>query len=181
MSSKPMKKKTLALKKTPVAAKKKPVAAARTSVAAARPQAMDASVLAELQRWGGPAEMSSFEALMWLAEADPRLRSTTTSVLVLDHEPDWERFLGDHRWLVDAVPRFRQRVVVPSFGVANPTWVDDPDFDLDYHVRRAALPKPAATAALDAAAILAMTPFDKARAWEATLIGGLEAAVPPTC
>ena len=62
MSSKPMKKKTLALKKTPVAAKKKgPVAAARRSrAAAARPQAMDASVLAELQRWGGPAEMSSF-------------------------------------------------------------------------------------------------------------------------
>ena len=176
-------KKKPATRKTPTAAKKKPGVAAerpllagRPSLAVARPQAIDASVLAELRRWGGPAEMSSFEALMWLAEADPRLRSTTTSVLVLDHEPDWERFLGDHRWLVGAVPRFRQRVVVPSFGVANPTWVDDPDFDLDYHVRRQRLPEPGSDRQLlDAAAILAMTPFDKARApWEATLIGGLD-------
>jgi diacylglycerol O-acyltransferase len=51
---------------------------------ATRPQVMDAGVLDELRKWGGPAEMSSFEALMWLAEADPRLRSTTTSVLILD-------------------------------------------------------------------------------------------------
>ena len=143
---------------------------------ATRPQVMDAGVLDELRKWGGPAEMSSFEALMWLAEADPRLRSTTTSVLILDLEPDWDRFHADHRWLVDAVPRFRQRVVVPSFGIANPTWVDDPDFDLDYHVRRQRLPAPGSERQLlDAAAILAMTPFDKARApWEATLIEGLE-------
>ena len=67
------------------------------------------------------------------------------------------------------MPRFRQRVVVPSFGIANPTWVDDPDFDLDYHVRRLRLPAPGSERQLlDAAAILAMTPFDKARApWEA--------------
>ena len=50
----------------------------------AKTQAIDEGVLAELRKWGGPAEMSAFEALMWLAEADPRLRSTTTSVLTLD-------------------------------------------------------------------------------------------------
>jgi WS/DGAT/MGAT family acyltransferase len=142
----------------------------------AKTQTIDDAVLAELRKWGGPPEMSAFEALMWLAEADPRLRSTTTSVLILDLEPDWDRFLADHRWLVDAVPRFRQRVVIPSFGLGSPTWVDDPDFDLDYHVRRARLPLPGSERQLlDAAAILAMTPFDKARApWEATLFEGLE-------
>src|SRR5213080_2556776 len=99
-------------------------------------------LLDELRRWGGPAEMSAFEAVMWNAEIDPRLRSTTTSVLTLDVTPDWDRFLAEHRWLVDAVPRFRQRVVVPAFGAGNPTWVDDPDFDLDYHVRRLRLAEP---------------------------------------
>ena len=144
--------------------------------AMAKTQSTDESVLAELRKWGGPAEMSGLEALMWLAEVDPRLRSTTTSVLTLDLEPDWERFLADHQWLVDAVPRFRQRVVVPSFGVGNPTWVDDADFELSYHVRRHRLPGDGSERQLlDAAAILAMTPFDRAKPpWEATLFEGLE-------
>jgi WS/DGAT/MGAT family acyltransferase len=142
----------------------------------ARPKALDEAVLAELRRWGGPAEMSAFEALMWQCEADPRLRSTTTSVLILDREPPWERFHADHRWLAGAVPRFRQRVVVPAFGVGQPTWTEDPDFELDYHVRRQRLPAPGTERQLlDAAAILAMTPFDRAKPpWEATLIEGLE-------
>lgn len=136
----------------------------------------DIGLLEELRRWGGPAEMSAFEAVMWNAEVDPRLRSTTTSVLMLDSAPDWNRFLAEHRWLVDAVPRFRQRVVVPAFGVGNPTWVDDPDFDIDYHVRRLRVAAPGTERQLlDAVAILAMTPFDRARApWEATLFEDLE-------
>jgi len=144
--------------------------------ASAKTRAADDSVLAELRLWGGPAEMSAFEALMWQCEADPRLRSTTTSVLILDHEPPWQRFLADHRWLASAVPRFRQRVVVPAFGVGQPTWTEDPDFELEYHVRRQRLPAPGSERQLlDAAGILAMTPFDRAKPpWEATLIEGLE-------
>jgi diacylglycerol O-acyltransferase len=137
---------------------------------------MDDAALAELRQWGGDAEMSAFEAVMWRAEVDPRLRSTTTSVLVLDRAPEWERLLAGHRWVVAAVPRFRQRVVVPALGVGNPTWVDDPDFHLDYHLRRVCLPAPGNDRQLfDLAQNLAMTPFDKARSpWEATLVEGLE-------
>ncbi|MGQ0621797.1 MAG: wax ester/triacylglycerol synthase domain-containing protein [Panacagrimonas sp.] len=133
-------------------------------------------ILAELRDWGGPAEMSAFEAVMWRAEVDPRLRSTTTSVLILDRSPDWERFLAGHRWVVKVVPRFRQRVVIPALGVGNPTWVDDPDFHLDYHLRRMRVAEPGTERQVfDLAQTMAMTPFDKARApWEATLIEGLE-------
>ena len=133
-------------------------------------------LLAELRDWGGPAEMSAFEAVMWRAEVDPRLRSTTTSVLFLDSAPDWDRLLAAHRWVTQAVPRFRQRVVDPSFGVGNPTWVEDPDFNLDYHLRRVRLPEPGSERQMfDLAQNLAMTPFDKARSpWEATLVEGLE-------
>lgn len=139
-------------------------------------EVMDEAVLAELHQWGGSAEMSAFEAVMWRAEVDPRLRSTTTSVLVLDRAPDWERLLAGHRWVVSAVPRFRQRVVVPAFSIGNPTWVEDPDFHLDYHLRRLSLPAPGSERQLfDLAQTLAMTPFDKARSpWEATLVEGLE-------
>ena len=138
--------------------------------------AQDLQLLDELQGWGGPAEMSAFEAVMWRAEVDPRLRSTTTSVLVLDRVPGWERVQAGHRWVTEAVPRFRQRVVEPAFGVGNPVWVEDPDFNLDYHLRRVRLPEPGTERQLfDLAQNLAMTPFDKARSpWEATLIEGLE-------
>ncbi|MCC2657914.1 MAG: hypothetical protein K0Q76_3022 [Panacagrimonas sp.] len=138
--------------------------------------AQDLQLLDELQGWGGPAEMSAFEAVMWRAEVDPRLRSTTTSVLVLDRVPDWERVYAGHRWVTEAVPRFRQRVVEPAFGVGNPVWVEDPDFNLDYHLRRVRLPEPGTERQLfDLAQNLAMTPFDKARSpWEATLVEGLE-------
>jgi WS/DGAT/MGAT family acyltransferase len=136
----------------------------------------DLNLLDELQGWGGPAEMSAFEAVMWRAEVDPRLRSTTTSVLVLDRVPEWDRVYAGHRWVTEAVPRFRQRVVEPAFGVGNPVWVEDPDFNLDYHLRRVRLPDPGTERQLfDLAQNLAMTPFDKARSpWEATLIEGLE-------
>ena len=135
-----------------------------------------ADVLDELSRWGGPNQMSAFEALMWRAEIDPRLRSTTTSIFVLDQAPPWERFYEGNQWLVNAVPRFRQRIVEPAFGVGSPHWVDDPDFHLDYHLRRVRLPEPGNDRQLlDMAQTFAMTPFDRARSpWEGTLIEGLE-------
>lgn len=135
----------------------------------------DHVVLDELRAWGGPNEMSAFEAVMWRAEVDPRLSSTIVSVMELDCAPDWERFKADHRWLVAAVPRFRQKVVVPK-GVGNPVWVEDPAFDLDYHLRRTSLPAPGDDRQMfDAAALIGMAPFDRNRApWEATLVEGLQ-------
>jgi WS/DGAT/MGAT family acyltransferase len=40
------------------------------------------------------------------------------------------------------VPRYRQRVRVPPLHLARPLWVDDPHFNLEYHVRHTALPRP---------------------------------------
>jgi hypothetical protein len=40
------------------------------------------------------------------------------------------------------VPRFRQKVVFPPIPIARPVWVDDGNFDIDFHMRRAALPTP---------------------------------------
>jgi diacylglycerol O-acyltransferase / wax synthase len=39
-------------------------------------------------------------------------------------------------------PRLRQKVKMVPFGLALPVWVDDASFDLDFHIRRAALPHP---------------------------------------
>jgi diacylglycerol O-acyltransferase / wax synthase len=40
------------------------------------------------------------------------------------------------------VPRYRQKLAFPPLEAGRPFWVDDPTFNLDYHVRHTALPKP---------------------------------------
>ena len=40
------------------------------------------------------------------------------------------------------VPRYRQKLAFPPFEMGRPFWVDDPSFNLDYHVRHTALPRP---------------------------------------
>jgi WS/DGAT/MGAT family acyltransferase len=40
------------------------------------------------------------------------------------------------------VPRYRQKLAVPRFEMGRPLWVDDPSFNLEYHVRHTALPAP---------------------------------------
>ncbi len=80
--------------------------------------------------------MNGIEALMWRAESDPRMRSTICSLALLDRMPDWDRFVDACDWGSRMAPRFRQKVVEPAFGLGIPCWVNDPDFDLHYHVRR---------------------------------------------
>ena len=125
--------------------------------------------------WGESREMSPLEALMWRVEVDPRLRSTICGLEILDCVPDWERFLAACDWGTRMAPRFRQKVVEPALGIGSPCWVNDPDFDLHYHVRRVALPKGGGhPALLHACEQVAMTPFDRARSpWEAVLFEGL--------
>lgn len=141
-----------------------------------KPDPADDTLLDELLLWGGPSEMGAFDAIMWRVEENPMLRSTGTIVFQLDRCPDWARLVAAHQWLVSAVPRFRQRVVDPSLGLGAPTWVDDPEFILDYHLRHIRLPAPGSERQLlDFIQNAAMSPFDKARApWEATLVEGLE-------
>ncbi len=125
--------------------------------------------------WGEAREMNALETLMWRVELDPRLRSTITGIEILDCTPDWDRFLAAAEWGTRMAPRFRQKVLEPALGIGNPCWVNDPDFDLHYHVRRMRLPEGGGWRALFAAAEqVAMTPFDRARSpWEAYLFEGL--------
>lgn len=74
-----------------------------------------------------------------------------------------------------SVPRYRQRVREVAFGLARPVWVDDSDFDITYHVRRSALPKPGSDEQLmDLIARLTSRPLDSTRPlWEMYLVEGL--------
>jgi len=126
--------------------------------------------------WGGPANMSAWEALMWRAEADPRTRSTGVLLEILDREPDWDRLVAAHDRISQQIPRLRERAVEPLLPLFPPAWSPDPHFDLGYHLQRVRLPGPGMMRQLlDLAQGILARPVDKARPpWEAVLVEGLE-------
>ena len=73
------------------------------------------------------------------------------------------------------VPRYRQRVQAVPFGLGHPVWVDDPDFDLAYHLRRLALPHPGGwKELLEVVSRIHARPLDRARPlWEMYIIEGV--------
>jgi len=73
------------------------------------------------------------------------------------------------------VPRYRQRVRWVPGRLANPVWVDDEDFDVSYHVRRSALPRPGTDRQLaELVARVQSRPLDRSRPlWEMYLVEGL--------
>lgn len=77
---------------------------------------------------------------------------------------------------IHLVPQFRQRVVDVPFGLDNPYFVDDPDFDLEYHLRRIALPAPGDRQLLEEfVGRLVSRPMDMNRPlWEIYVVEGLE-------
>jgi WS/DGAT/MGAT family acyltransferase len=73
-------------------------------------------------------------------------------------------------------PRFRQKVVFPPLATARPVWVDDANFDVDFHIRRAALPAPGGRRELiDYVQRVISRPLDRTKPlWELYLIEGME-------
>jgi diacylglycerol O-acyltransferase len=56
--------------------------------------------------------------------------------------PSYEDLLEHIRGRLHLVPRFRQKLAHPPVQTGRPFWVDDPNFNLEYHVRHSALPAP---------------------------------------
>jgi diacylglycerol O-acyltransferase len=56
--------------------------------------------------------------------------------------PSQEEVLASLAGRLPLVPRYRQKLRAVPFRLGRPVWVEDPHFDLRYHVRRAALPEP---------------------------------------
>jgi WS/DGAT/MGAT family acyltransferase len=86
----------------------------------------------------------------------------------------YEALLATVEQRLAQIPRYRQRVR-ELIGLARPVWIDDPDFDITYHVRQSALPSPGSDEQLhELIARLAARPLDKSRPlWEMYLVEGL--------
>ena len=103
-------------------------------------------------------------------------RFTPPSAESTGGEPfDYDAFCGLVARRISLVPRYRQKLRWVPGHLANPVWVDDEDFDITYHVRRSALPKPGDDNQLRAlVGRLQARPLDRARPlWEIYLVEGL--------
>jgi WS/DGAT/MGAT family acyltransferase len=116
----------------------------------------------------------------FLALETPAVYGHVGSVCVLD--PSTSREPITLRRLTDViasrlhlVPPFRRRLVEVPFGLDQPYWIEDPNFDIEFHVRELALPEPGDDRQLaKQAARLHARPLDRRRPlWELYLIHGL--------
>jgi diacylglycerol O-acyltransferase len=125
---------------------------------------------------GLPEELSAFDQILHRGEANPRTRSGIMTLELLDATPDWELFRARFENASRKVLRLRQKVVTPTLPTAAPRWVIDPDFNLDFHVRRLRVAEPGTLRqVMDIAEVAAQSPLDISRPlWTATLVEGLE-------
>src|SRR3954447_1152405 len=77
---------------------------------------------------------------------------------------------------IDLLAPFRRRLVEVSFGLDLPYWIEDPDFDIDFHVRHHAVPPPGTEEQLgEVISRIVARPLDRSRPlWELYVIEGVD-------
>src|SRR3954454_1864232 len=90
--------------------------------------------------------------------------------------PAYDEMLDHVESRLHLVPRYRQKLAFPPLETGRPLWVDDPTFNLDYHVRHTSLPAPGSEEQLRAlAARIHSQRLDRNKPlWELWLVQGLE-------
>jgi len=79
----------------------------------------------------------------FLAQEGPTSHMHVGGVVVLEGPPPrFGELLDSLRARLHLVPRYRQKLALPPLETGRPLWVDDPNFNLEYHVRQTALPAP---------------------------------------
>ncbi len=90
--------------------------------------------------------------------------------------PSYEDLLTHIESRLHLVPRYRQKLAIPPSETGRPFWVDDPQFNLSYHVRHSALPAPGSEEQLQRmAARVFSQQLDRTKPlWELWLVQGLK-------
>jgi diacylglycerol O-acyltransferase len=90
--------------------------------------------------------------------------------------PGMDEFLEQIRKRLHLVPRYRHKLANTAIDAGRPVWIDDPSFNLEYHVRHTALPAPGSWGQLqDLTARIFSQQLDRSKPlWEMWLIEGLE-------
>ena len=132
--------------------------------------------------WSMPTERLTALDASFLYLERPAIHMHVAGLSVLDPStrPDGRlRFEDIERVFASRLhmaPRLRQKVKMVPYGLALPVWVDDAGFDLDFHLRRAALPSPGGRVELfEQVQRILSRPLDRSKPlWELYVIEGLE-------
>jgi diacylglycerol O-acyltransferase len=116
--------------------------------------------------------------LAFLVDETPTTPRHNATVEIFDPEDsgfDYDRLVALISDRIAFVPRYRQRLQQVPGRVANPVWVDDEAFDIGYHVRRSALPRPGSADQLrELVSRIVSRPLDRGRPlWEVYFVEGL--------
>lgn len=98
------------------------------------------------------------------------------SVAVIEGSLEFETFKKTIHSRLHLIPKLRKRLVMVPFSIDYPYWVDDPDFDIDLHIHRIALPSPGSWRELrEVASTIFSEPLDRNRPlWSFTFVEGLD-------
>ena len=122
--------------------------------------------------------MSPLDAAFLQAEdEEPETSMAIASIAVFDGTaPPQDELVRAYASRLPLIPRYRQRVVAPYAELGPPVWVDDPDFDIGFHMRRTALPAPGGDAELHRLMCRIMAQrLDRRRPlWECWVVEGLQ-------
>ncbi len=97
------------------------------------------------------------------------------SVAVIEGSLDFSTYKDVILSRIHQIPTLRQKLMFVPMSVDYPYWVDDPDFNIDLHLHRVALPNPGGWAELrDMASMVFSEPLDRSRPlWSFTFVEGL--------
>jgi WS/DGAT/MGAT family acyltransferase len=113
----------------------------------------------------------------FLAQEGPNAHMHVGAVLIFEGPPPaYEDFVNQIRGRLHLVPRYRQKLAFPPLETGRPLWIDDPSFNLEFHVRHTALPSPGSEEQLRAlAARIHSQRLDRSKPlWETWLVQGLD-------
>jgi diacylglycerol O-acyltransferase / wax synthase len=98
------------------------------------------------------------------------------SVVVIEGSLKFDTFRDTIHSRLHMIPKFRQRLMYVPLSIDHPYWVDDPNFDIDLHINRIALPAPGDWKQLrETASHIFSQPLDHSRAlWSMTFVEGLD-------
>jgi diacylglycerol O-acyltransferase len=113
----------------------------------------------------------------FLAQEGPASHMHIGGIVVCEGPaPGYEEMLDHIRGRLHLVPRYRQKLAQPPLETGRPLWVDDPNFNLEYHVRQTALPSPGDEGQLmQLVARIMSQQLDRSKPlWEMWIIEGLD-------
>jgi WS/DGAT/MGAT family acyltransferase len=136
----------------------------------------DSALPAKPSQRRAPQQLNATDASFLLQERENAHMHIGGVAVFEGPAPDHDELRAHVERRLSLVPRFRQKLVEAPLGLTRPWWIDDPDFNIDYHLRRSSLPRPGGQRQLQTlVGRLFSQRLDRDRPlWEMYLVEGLE-------